>query len=276
MANSLQTAVEKKTFTDFINSPVAKQKIAEMMSGERGDIFKTNLITAVANNPELAKCDNITILSGALIAQSLNLSIAKSMGQCFLIPYKDNKNERMVANFQMGYKGYIQLAIRTGAYRKINAIAIKEGELKAFNPLTEELLINIIEDFEERDKTPTTGYIATFELTNGFTKTLYWSKKQMEAHAKRYSKAYATDLNKGWNMSFWTKDFDEMGCKTMLIQIISKWGAMSTELQKAFAADTEPEQPEMEDLVPPPKPAEKVVVEPDKTIDQKADDFIKD
>ena len=127
----------------------------------------------------------------------------------------------------------MQLAIRSGYYKKLNVIAIKEGELIKYDPLTEELEVNLIEDDEVRENTPTVGYYAMFEYMNGFRKTLYWSKKKMEAHALKYSPGYKA--KKGY--TFWEKDFDGMAYKTMLRQLISKWGIMSIEMQTAMEKD---------------------------------------
>ena len=146
-------------------------------------------------------------------------------------------------------KGYIQLAIRSGQYRKINVLPIKEGELVNFDPMTEEIEVNLIEDDELREKTPTAGYYCMFEYINGFRKAMYWSYKKMMAHADQYSKAFNKksyeDLKAGkipqdqqWKYSsFWYKDFDGMACKTMLRQLISKWGIMSIEMQHALEFD---------------------------------------
>ncbi len=131
-------------------------------------------------------------------------------------------------------KGYIQLAIRSGVYRKINVIAIKEGELISFDPLNEEIKVNLIEDDLKREQTPTIGYYAFFEHIGGYRKALYWSKAKMEHHAITYSKGYKA--KKGY--TFWEKDFDAMAYKTMLRQLISKWGDMSVErLYDAFDND---------------------------------------
>lgn len=130
-------------------------------------------------------------------------------------------------------KGYIQLAIRSGQYKKLNVLAIKEGELVKYDPLNEEIVVNLIEDEEARENAPTVGYYASFEYTNGFRKSLYWSKKRMESHALKYSKGYAA--KKGY--TFWEKDFDAMAYKTMLRQLISKWGIMSIDMQRAIEGD---------------------------------------
>lgn len=139
-----------------------------------------------------------------------------------------------MVNRQISDKGYVQLALRSGYYKSLNVFSVKEGELKKWNPLTEELEIDPIEDDEIREKTPSIGYVATFEYLNGFRKTIYWSRKKMEAHALRYSKGYAA--KKGY--TFWEKDFDAMAYKTMLRQLISKWGIMSIDLQTAFEQDS--------------------------------------
>ena len=141
------------------------------------------------------------------------------------------------AVFQLSYRGYLQLAMRSGQYHKINACEIREGELKSYNPITEEYLVDAIKDFEKRKNLPIVGYYAYFEMTNGYKKEIYWSKEQMEEHAKRYSSSYRTDLQKGWKTSYWTSDFDSMALKTMLRQLISKWGMMSVELEKAYQND---------------------------------------
>lgn len=142
--------------------------------------------------------------------------------------------EDKVAQFQLGYKGYIQLAIRSGQYKKLNVLAIKEGELEYFDPMNEEIQVSLmVNKWNEREALPTVGYYAMFELTNGFRKAIYWSKEQMEAHALTYSPGYKA--KKGY--TFWEKNFDAMAYKTMLRQLISKWGIMSIDMRAAFDGD---------------------------------------
>jgi recombination protein RecT len=174
----------------------------------------------------------MSILSGALLGESLNLSPSPQLGNYYLVPFKD-KERGLLATFQMGYKGYIQLAIRSGQYKKLNVLAIKEGELIKYDPLNEEIEVQLIEDEEKRENAKTIGYYAMFEYTNGFRKTLYWSKTKMEKHALQYSKGY--QAKKGY--TFWEKDFDAMAYKTMLRQLISKWGIMSVDMQNALEGD---------------------------------------
>jgi recombination protein RecT len=228
---------KEDTFSTFITKDAIKNKITTMVKGKRGDVFMSNIVSSVSTNPGLAECEHGSILSGALLGESLKLSPSPTLGHFYLVPFNDNKRKRKVAQFQLGYKGYIQLAIRSGYYKKLNVIAIKEGELVNYDPIKEELEVNLIPDFDDREKAETTGYFAMFEYQNGFIKTLYWSKAQMEAHAKKYSQGYAADLKKGTKYTFWSKDFDGMAYKTMLRQIISKWGIMSIEFQKAYESD---------------------------------------
>lgn len=233
--NSLVKANQKQTFSAFLAQDAMKKKINEMVGGEKGQQFVTSIISAVSTNPQLAECDNASIVSAALLGQALNLSPSPQLGQFYLVPFNDNKRGCKVAQFQIGYKGYIQLAIRSGQYKKLNVLAIKEGELIKYDPLDEDIEVKLIENEEEREKAETIGYYAMFEYLNGFRKTIYWSKQKMEAHALKYSMGYRA--KKGY--TFWEKDFDGMAYKTMLRQLISKWGIMSIDLtmQKALESD---------------------------------------
>lgn len=237
VTNSLIKKDDKpKTFSAFLSTDAMKKKINEMVGGEKGQQFITAIISAVSANSTLAECDNASIVSAALLGQSLNLSPSPQLGHYYLVPFND-KEKGKVAQFQIGYKGYIQLAIRSGYYKKLNVLAIKEGELNKYDPLNEEIDVKLIEDEEIREQTPTIGYYAMFEYHNGFRKVLYWSKTKMENHAKQYSQGYRRDIQKGTNYTFWSKDFDGMAYKTMLRQLISKWGIMSIELQTAMEKD---------------------------------------
>lgn len=228
------TLAKRPSFSAIVNSSKVKQSIMNTLQDEsRAKTFTAAIVSAVNNNPALSECDPITIISGALLGESLNLSPSPQLGQYYLVPFNDSKRGDKVAQFQIGYKGYIQLAIRSGRYKKLNVLAIKEGELVRFDPLNEEIEVNLIENEVERENAPTAGYYAMFETVNGYRKAIYWSKAKMEAHAMRYSKGYAA--KKGY--TFWEKDFDTMAYKTMLRHLISRWGEMSSELQRAYPAD---------------------------------------
>lgn len=233
VANSL-THQRQPKFTAVINSDGYKRLINNTLGDPgRAARFVTAITSAVSNNPALQECDAATIVSAGLLGESLNLSPSPQLGQYYLVPYKDNKNGRTVAQFQIGYKGYIQLAIRSGQYKKLNVLPIKQGELVSFDPLDEEISVKLIDDERAREEAPTVGYYAMFEYTNGFRKAIYWSREKMQSHAERYSKGYKA--HKGY--TFWEKDFDSMAFKTMLRQLISKWGIMSIDMQKAVIND---------------------------------------
>ena len=232
--NEMQTRPQKMTFSMAINSTGYQKLInSTIKDPAKAARFVTAITSAVAVNPLLQECDPATILSGALLGESLGLSPSPQLGQYYLVPFNNTKKGCKDAQFQLGYKGYVQLALRSGYYKRLNVFAVKAGELKAWNPVTEELEIELIQDDEIREKTATIGYVASFTYVNGFSKTLYWSRQKMEAHALRYSKGYAA--KKGY--TFWEKDFDAMAYKTMLRQLISKWGIMSIDLQTAFEQD---------------------------------------
>lgn len=225
------------SLTAYLTKDAVKDQISKVVGGKDGQRFISAIVSATTTNPALQECSNQSILSAALLGESLKLSPSPQLGHYYLVPY-DNKNEGKQAQFQLGYKGYIQLAIRSGQYKKLNVMAVKEGELEYFDPLNEDIKINLmVEKWDEREALPTVGYYAFFELTNGFRKAIYWSKAQMEAHAKKYSPGYKKDVERGWNYTFWSKDFDGMAYKTMLRQLISKWGIMSIEMQSAFEGD---------------------------------------
>lgn len=264
VTNSLQKTVQqKKSITAYLNSEKVLGNIEQALGTNNKQRFITGVISAVNNNAALQDCTNQSILAGALLGETLQLSPSPQLGHYYLVPFND-KEKGKVAQFQLGYKGYIQLAIRSGQYKKLNVLAIKKGELEYFDPLNEEIKINLmIDKWDEREEAETIGYYAMFELVNGFRKAIYWSKKQMLSHADKYSPAFSKngaviktqygekkkvsfvdfeagkyDTKDAWMYSsFWYKNFDGMAYKTMLRQLISKWGVMSIELQKAFEND---------------------------------------
>ncbi len=219
-------AIETPKYQEMIN-----RSLRDPLDQKR---FIAAITSAVAINPNLQDCAPDTILSGALLGNSLGLSPSPQLGQFYLVPFNDKNRGCKVAQFQLGYKGYVQLALRSGYYKRLNVMAIKPGELKRYDPFLEEIDIELMSDELAREKAQSVGYVAMFEYQNGFRKILYWSREKMEAHALRYSQGYKA--KKGY--TFWEKDFDAMAFKTMLRQLISKWGIMSIELQNAFEQDT--------------------------------------
>lgn len=244
MNNQLQS---KQKFSLAIQSEGYKKLINNTLGDpKRSAKFIAAISSAVATNPGLQECDAGSILSGALLGEALNLNPSPQLGQYYLVPFDQKKyNEKTKkyeviskkAQFQLGYKGYIQLAIRSGQYKDIDVIEVREGEYLGRNKITGKHQFEFIEDEVERENKPIIGYMAYFEYLNGFYKNLYWSKEKMQKHALEYSQAYASDVKKGTNYSFWSKDFDGMAFKTMLRQLISKWGIMSIDMQEALTKD---------------------------------------
>lgn len=248
--------IRKQTgIASYIGNPAVKANIEGIVGKENATRFVSSVVSAVQTNKALAECTNTSILSAALLGQALNLTPSPQLGMFYMVPY-DNKGTKE-ATFQLGYKGYIQLAIRSGQYKKIVASVVKQGEMKSYNPITEEFVLSPLPE-SERNSLPTEGYYSMFELVNGFTKELYWPKERMLHHADRYSKAFSLNATKGRNAkvsyadyeagkvpesdmwkysSFWYKDFDGMALKTILRQLISKWGIMSIDMEKAYTSD---------------------------------------
>ena len=245
---------QKTKFSVAITTPGYKKLISNTLTDpKRQSRFIASITSAVGINPALQECESRSIIAGALLGESLNLSPSPQLGQFYLVPFKQKAKldrqgnviepECSKATFILGYKGMIQLAIRSGYYKKINVLEIKQGELIGFDPLEEEISVELVSDPEVRETLPTIGYYAMFEYMNGFKKAMYWTYGQMIRHADRYSKAFsATEyekLTRGeipqkdlWKYSsFWYTSFDDMAKKTMLRQLISHWGVMSTEMQ---------------------------------------------
>ena len=251
--NSLANRHQKTGLTAYLTQDAVKKQINSVVGGKNGTRFISSIISAVQTTPALQECTNPSILSAALLGEALNLSPSPQLGQFYMVPFDNKKKGCKEAQFQLGYKGYVQLAIRSGYYKRLNVLAVKEGELIRYDPLNEEIEVDLIEDDIIREETPTAGYYAMFEYENGFKKTMYWSKRKMMAHAEKYSQAFKRNggakslelLEQGkisekemWKYSsFWFKDFDGMALKTMLRQLISKWGIMSIELQTALDND---------------------------------------
>ena len=197
-----------------------KQKFNEVLD-KGAPAFVTSILSLVKSTPQLAAADPKTVVSAAMTAATLKLPINPNLGFAYIVPYKDT------ATFQMGYKGYIQLAMRTGQYKTINASVVYEGQIEDVDFVTGE----IIRGKKKSDKV--VGYVAYFELINGFSKMVYMSHEDMMRHALTYSQAYKYDQKSGKKSSVWTTNFEAMGLKTVLKQLISKYGIMSIDMQGA-------------------------------------------
>lgn len=250
--NSLANSNQKRRLgmTAYLNQDAVKAQINSILGGKRGTAFISSIVSAVQATPALQECTNPSILSAALLGESLNLSNSPSLGQFWIIPYNNKKKGVKEAQFQLGANGFKQLAMRTGQYKDIDFIAIHEGEYKGRDKFTGKQVFEFIEDDDERDELPVIGYLAYFELLNGFRKSVYWTKKKMEAHADKYSQAFSLDVyrdiqegkipaNEMWKYSsYWYSNFEGMAEKTLIKHLLSKWGILSTELITAIDADT--------------------------------------
>lgn len=243
--NNQVAEVKDGKITQYLNNEKMQDYLKSVI-GSNKDKFVTNLVSAVNQNKALQDCSNMSLVSGALVASTLNLSLNSSFGYAYLVPFKNTKAKTIEAQFQIGYKGYIQLAMRTGEYQRLNAVPIYKSQFAGWNALTEDLQVKDVDDFGDDE---VVGYVAYFRLNNGFEKTMFWSYSKMMTHADKYSQAFKAamydKLQKGqipndelWKYSsFWYKDFDSMALKTMLRQILSKYGILSEEMQKAYEFD---------------------------------------
>lgn len=228
---------KQESVSAYLNGKIGSALVSNAISDKnKAARFVTSLITLCSMNPDLQDCDRATLVSAALNAETLGLPLNNQMGFGYVLPYKDKKNNRTVAQFQVGWRGIIQLMIRSGQMKKIHVIEVRAGELVKFNPILNDFEFSYLSNEEERAKAPVIGYYCFFETTNGYVQELYWTREKMELHAKTYSPGYASDLAKGTAYTFWSKDFDGMAKKTMLKQI-SKFAPMSVDLVKAIESD---------------------------------------
>ena len=232
MANEVaKTEPKKLGIAGFLAQEAVKANVESVVGVKDSQRFISSVVSSVQTNPSLAECSNSSILSAALLGHSLNLPQSPQLGYFYLVPFK-NKNGTE-ATFQISYRGLIQLAMRSGQYKNMNVSDIREGELVSYNPIEDTYEFKAETDFSKRSSLKVIGYYAFFEMINGFKKGIYWSVEQLDAHAKKYSASY----RKGWDSSLWKSDFDAMARKTLLRQLISKWGIMSVEMEKAYTGD---------------------------------------
>jgi len=245
MANEVAKTEQKKMgIASFLAQEAIKANVESVVGVKDSQRFISSVVSAVQTNPTLSECTNSSILSAALLGHSLNLPQSPQIGMFYMVPFKNKKkvkdsNGREVtmdvteATFQLSYRGMLQLAMRSGQYKAMNVTDIREGELVAYNPIEDSYEFKPETDFTKRSSLKIVGYYAFFEMINGFKKGIYWTIEQLDAHAKKYSASYRN----GWSSSIWKSDFDAMAKKTLLRQLISKWGIMSVEMEKAYVGD---------------------------------------
>lgn len=231
-------------FKGLLDKETVKGQFDKVL-GKKAPGFVSSLISAFSQNKALQQCDPMSVISAAMIAASLDLPITPGLGFAHIVPYKG------VAQFQLGWKGYVQLGMRSAQYRTMHAAPVHEGQLVDENEFTGEMMFR-----KERASDKITGYVFYFKLLNGFEKYVYMSRENCELHAKRYSQSYKK------NYGTWVDDFDAMALKTVVKQGLSKWGVLSVEMQKAIEVDqgviegevvSYPDNPEQ---TPPAEPAE--------------------
>lgn len=213
----------------LLNTPTMQKKFNDVLQ-EKSNGFMTSLLNLVNGDPNLSEAEPMSVVTSAMVAATLDLPIDKNLGYAWIVPFRDwKRNNIKVAQFQLGYKGYIQLAMRSGQYKGLNVTEVYDGELKSWNRLTEEIEF----DPEGRSSDEVIGYIGYFKLINGFEKTTYWTKQEIEAHRIKFNKS----KNKTALTGVWASDYDAMANKTVLRNLLSKWGILSIEMQKAYTTD---------------------------------------
>lgn len=223
MANEVAKKQKPATLQSMVTSAGIRERFNDVL-GKKAPAFISSLISVANNSDMLAKADPTTVITAGIMAATLDLPINQNLGFAYIVPFYNGKKRITEAQFQMGYKGYVQLAMRTGQYKTINASEIYEGEIKSRNRLTGEF------ELGERTSDKVVGYIAYFRLVNGFEKYLYMTKEEVEAHAKKYSQTY----KKGFGL--WSTDFDSMAIKTVLKRLLSKYGILSVEMHNMATA----------------------------------------
>ena len=262
----------KLGFKALMSTPQMKKKFTDILH-EKSDSFMGSLMTLVGGDNYLSQAEPMTIIASALKAATMDLPIDKNLGYAYVVPFNryEKKGKNWIthneAQFILGYKGYIQLAQRSGQYKALNALAIYEGQLIDWNPLTEEFTF----DYKGKVSDEVIGYVGFFELLNGFKKTVYWTKQEIESHRIKNSKNKDKEKLSG----AWVDNYDSMAIKTVLRNMLSKWGLLSVEMQSAITSDEKVfrvdenndliEETDLSNMEPMPqdlKEAEKVVDDP--------------
>lgn len=245
MANELAVVDQVKS---AISSDKVKKKFAEVL-GKKAPQFLASVTNTVIGSTQLQKCDATSIMGAAFVAATYDLPIDSNLGFAAIVPYNNSKwnpqtrqyDKHMEAQFQIMYKGFIQLAIRSGYHKRMNYAVVYEDELKSYNPITGE--IEFVEDFSQCTlraqgvEETVAGYYARFELTTGYVQELFMSRQAVDNHAKKYSQAYRYDIKEGKKSSKWSTDFQSMALKTVIKLLLSKWGILSVDMQRAIQDD---------------------------------------
>ena len=218
-------ANQSTALTKYLNSDVISTKLIQQLGAQKATALKSTLIQICDNNRLFDKCDPRSIVGAAFCAVANNLSLTPSLGQAYIVPYGDK------AMFQVGWRGLVQLALRTGKYQALHAGKVYEGEFAGINPFTGE------PERGDRFSDKIIGYVAYMRLSNGFEKYLYMTVEELQQHAIKYSKSYSYDQRSGKQSSVWTTNFDAMATKTVLKLLLNRWGILSAEMLESINAD---------------------------------------
>ena len=222
------------TTKDFFAKPAVQNKFKELL-GAKAQGFVTSVLQAVSANPQLQKADPASIYNSAAVAAILDLPINQSIGHAYILPYKTKQKDgtyKELAQFQLGYKGLIQLAMRSGQFVRLNTTDVREGEIKSRNRMTGEMVFDWNQDNKDRESKKVVGYLSYFKLTNGFESEFYMSIEEVEAHAKKYSQTYKSGFGQ------WKDNFDKMALKTVTkLHLNSGQAPLSIQMQTAINVD---------------------------------------
>jgi recombination protein RecT len=212
------------TVQRLLDNPEVQNRFGNVL-GKRAHAFMSSILTSVNANHQLQNCEPKSVLASAMMAAVLDLPIENNLGFAYIVPYKSREGDK--AQFQIGYKGLTQLALRSGMYETINTTVIRKGQEVTDDPISGKITVTGSANWDA----PAIGYLAYLKLVNGFVKAEYWTKEQIEAHAEQYSKSW------GRENSAWTTAFDAMALKTALRHLLTHYGIMSIEMQRAFTAE---------------------------------------
>lgn len=232
LSTQQQTGI--KGVSQFLSSDSIKNKFTEIL-GNKGVGFISSVLSVVSANKNLADADQNSIYTAALLAASLDLPINQNLGLAYIVPYKTRQPDgsyKQMAQFQLGYKGFLQLAQRSGQFKNINSTDVKEGEILSWDRMSGEITFNWIQDSKERLAKKTIGYLSYFKLLNGFENSLYMTIEEIDAHAKKYSQTY-----KQYGTGLWKDEFEGMAKKTVTKLNLSKNAPLSIEMQRAVVSD---------------------------------------
>ena len=225
-----------KQFNSFITNERTQSYIATVLKDRAGS-FMNNMVAIVANNVKLQECEPSTLLYAGMKATALNLPLDPSLGMSYVIPFKNNKLGLTEAQFQIGTKGFKQLALRSGQFQCINVTDVRDGEIKRRNRLSGEIEFQFEEDDDKRAELKIVGYVSYFRLLNGFESTLYMTVQELKDHGLRYSQTFKSSVSYIKNSSKWTTDFEDMAKKTVLKLNLSRNAPLSVEMQDAVISD---------------------------------------